>query len=62
VDLHRDRIHGIDGGETVDDERNHAASGRHVLVLTRPGEVLVAPDQDLVSMELKAHDIGVWLP
>src|SRR5215203_2147910 len=62
VDLHRDRIHRIDGGETVDDERNHAASSRHVLVLTRSGEVLVAPDQDVVSIELKADDDGVWLP
>src|ERR687892_2866735 len=54
MDLHRDRVHGIDGSEAVDDERHLLAVRRHVLVLPRSGKVLVAPDQDVVSVELEA--------
>ena len=33
-----------------------------VLVLARSGQVLVAPDQDVVSVELEADDVGIGLP
>src|SRR5918994_2675450 len=49
VDLHRHRIHGIHGGEAVDDQRNLASVRRDVFVFPRAGEVLVAPNQDVVS-------------
>src|SRR5918993_1283881 len=61
VDLYRHRVHGIDGGEAVDDQRNLASIRRDVLVFPRSGEVLVAPNQNLVSIELEADHVGVGL-
>ena len=40
----------------------YAAARRDVLVLPRSGKVLVAPDQDVVSVELEADHVGVGLP
>src|SRR3954451_18860852 len=62
VDLHRDRIHGIDGGEAVDDQRHLVAPRGNVLVLPGASQVLVAPNQNIVSVELEADHVSVGLP
>jgi hypothetical protein len=62
LDLHRDRVYGIDGGETVYDERNLATPRCDVLVFARPSKLLVAANQNIVSVELEADDVRIRLP